>query len=727
MKLTLSNKLFAGFACLSLLTILLGLTTFVFFRHTEANSQKIQQIQEFIMRVKALEATTSLISNNSFALTLNRDTYIHDLDTIKELSGKILLSDNSSADQNHRHETMAQTLAYYRQSAINFFDRSELAAKIRQRNAYMYLQMSQQLKELPASPNKAQSASIVHQMEVFKHEFERTNDPALLNKMETVARQLHKFKVSDNLIAMAASFIAVNEKAYFNTLALLDTQKQLTDSSAGFLVLADDISRSLREDNEAKFREIRSITISLVLLSISMTLLFWALTSRRLSRFLRNQKRAIYSISSGKYDYETEKISKDELGDVCRFTKELAINLKSEIAERERFQKDKEQLGYQLTQAQKLESIGLLAGGVAHDFNNLLTGINGYTDLALAQLEDSHPVKRYLEIIARSGEKASELTRQLLAFSRKQEMVKQVTDPNELIKNLSKLLNRVLGDDIALELTTSPELPEIMADPAQIEQVLMNMAVNAKDAMPNGGKLTIKTSAVTLGKSAISQLDGVDPGDFVQISITDNGTGIPPEIKEKIFDPFFTTKDADRGSGLGLAMVFGIIRQHNGHVTVDSEPNQGTTFNFFLPALEAGADLSSVAGATETELTGGTETILLVDDNDTARDFICETLEFFGYKVLAANSGNGAIKTINQTNYAIDLLITDVVMPGMNGRELAETVKSEKAEIKIIFMSGYTEQTLDQETLSPDLSKNFLRKPISIDTLIHKVREVLDR
>jgi signal transduction histidine kinase/ActR/RegA family two-component response regulator len=679
------------------------------------------------MRVKALESTTSLVSSNSFALTLNRDTYISDLDTIKELSGKILLSDNSPAEQDNRNENMVQTLAYYRQTAINFFDRSELAAKIRQRNAYMYLQMSEQLKELPASSKKAQSTSIIHQLEILKHEFERTNDPVLLNKMDSTARHLRKLSISDDLTTMSASFIAVNEKAYFNTLALLDTQKLLADSSANFLLLADDISRSLREDNAAKFREIRSITISLVLLSISMTLLFWALTSRRLNRFLRNQKRAISSISSGKYDYETGKIANDELGDVCHFTKELASNMKGEIEERERFQKDKEQLGYQLTQAQKLESIGLLAGGVAHDFNNLLTGINGYTDLALAQLEDNHPVKRYLEIIARSGEKASELTRQLLAFSRKQEMVKQVTAPNELIMNLSKLLNRVLGDDIALELTSAPELPEIMADPAQIEQVMMNMAVNAKDAMPNGGKLTISTSAVTLGKSAINQLDGVDPGDFVQISIGDNGTGIPPEIKEKIFDPFFTTKDTDRGSGLGLAMVFGIIRQHNGHVTVESEPNQGTTFNFFLPALETGTDLSSVAEAAETELTGGTETILLVDDNDTARDFICETLEFFGYKVLAANSGNAAIKTINQTNYAIDLLISDVVMPGMNGRELAETVRIGDAKIKIIFMSGYTEQNIDQETLSSDLSKDFLRKPISIDTLIHKVREVLDR
>jgi signal transduction histidine kinase len=726
LKLTLSNKLFAGFACLSLLTILLGLTTFYFFRDTEANNRKILEVQELIMRIKALQSTSSQLSTNFFALSIDRDTYISDVEAISKLSEKILLP-GKPIPLNGGQEAMSPNLSNYRQAAIDFFDGSEMSARTRKKNAFLYRQMSHQAEEIPANGKNVRVSAVIQQLEVLKHEFEDTNDPALLKKMHAAGERLALLNNTDPIIETVSAFIEVNERSYLNTRALLNDQKYLADHSAHFLAMADNIYLATSRDNDKKFRDLRTIIIVLALASVSMTLLFWTLTSKRLNYFLENQKRAIYSISSGKYDYDTGKIIDDELGDIRRFTRDLAVNLKVEIEERQKFQQDKEQLEYQLTQAQKLESIGLLAGGVAHDFNNLLTGINGYTDLALAQLEDNHPIKRYLEVIARSGEKASDLTRQLLAFSRKQEMAKQVLDPNELIRNLTKLLNRVIGDDIILELVPSPTLPNIMADPAQIEQVLMNMAVNARDAMPNGGKLTISTSAVTLGKSAVSQFDGVDPGDFVQISISDDGIGISPELKEKVFDPFFTTKDTDRGSGLGLAMVFGIIRQHNGHIAVDSEPGQGTTFNFFLPALEEGVVLSSTAEQDATDLVGGTETILLVDDNDTARDFICETLEHFGYKVLAVDSGNAALRTINQTNYAIDLLITDVVMPEMNGQELAETVQQKYPEIKIIFMSGYTEQIIDQEAISSDIRQDFLRKPISVDTLVRRVREILDR
>jgi signal transduction histidine kinase/ActR/RegA family two-component response regulator len=463
------------------------------------------------------------------------------------------------------------------------------------------------------------------------------------------------------------------------------------------------------------------------LVSITLTLTFWLLSSRRLALFLSNQRKAITAIKSGDYDYADATYATDEFGELCTFIKTLAIDLKKEIGDREISQQEQKDLQFQLVQAQRHESIGMLTGGIAHDFNNILTGITGYTDLALARLEDDHPVKKYLEIISQSGQQAAEMTRKLLAFNRKQEAGKQILDINSMISNLFKILNRMIGEDIILELETTPDLPNVMADPAQIEQVLMNMAVNGKDAMPTGGKLTIKTTTVSLDESAVDHLEGVDPGDFVQISITDNGVGMTDDIKKKIFDPFFTTKPADRGTGLGLATVFDIIKQHNGHVTVDSAVNQGTTFNFFLPVIDANLEIDAKQITCDPCITRGHETILLVDDNDTARDFICETLEYCGYKLLTANSGSEAVKVMHQTDYTIDLLLTDVIMPSMNGQELAEIAKKIHPEITIIFMSGYDELPANHEMKTMSTAKNFLKKPMSIDTLSSKVREALDR
>jgi signal transduction histidine kinase len=415
----------------------------------------------------------------------------------------------------------------------------------------------------------------------------------------------------------------------------------------------------------------------------------------------------------------------DELTELCVFTKDMAVTLKEEIAKREYSQQDKKTMQSQLMQAQRLESIGILTGGIAHDFNNILTGITGYADLALARLEDNHPAKRYLEIIAQAGQKARDLTKQLQIFSRKQELNKQVIDINTLISNLLKMLKRMIGENIVLEFESTPDLPNVMADAAQMEQVLMNMAVNAKGAMPDGGRLIIKTAAATLDKSTVGSLEGVDPGDFIRISITDNGAGMTEEVKAKIFDPLFTTKDTDQGTGLGLAIVYGIIKQHNGHLTVDSAINRGATFNLFLPVVTAEQAHKVQPPPVDLAIPRGHETILLVDDNDTARDFICETLEYCGYKLLTANSGSKAIKIMQQTDYPIDLLLTDIVMPGMNGRELAELARKDHPKIKVIFMSGYDDRPADYEDLPP--AGNFLKKPMSIDTLAHKTREVLDR
>lgn len=533
-------------------------------------------------------------------------------------------------------------------------------------------------------------------------------------------------EVIDVYPGIAANYFA---QTYLNKIDIDNTRKVLIDSEERFLAESRRIYHGIISDSFANQQQSRMLIILLSLSSVLLTLLFGLFATRRLSRFLRNQKIAIGSIQTGNYDYQTDKDANDELGELCDFTKSLAMIIKDEIAKQEYSLQIRKDLQSQLMKAQRHESIGLLTGGIAHDFNNILTGITGYTDLALARLEDDNPVKRYLEIVAQSSQQAAVMTRKLLALNRKQESGKQILDLNTMISNLYKIMDRMIGENITLILDKSPEIPSVMADPAQIEQVLMNMAVNAKDAMPAGGKLTIKTSTVALDQAAVDHLDGVDPGDFVQVSVTDTGTGMPEEVVKQIFDPSFTTKSDNRGSGLGLPTVVGIITEHNGLVTVDSAIGRGTTLNFFLPVIDADqkVDAPRIMASHGHGILRGHETILLVDDNDTAREYVCETLEFCGYKLLTANGGNEAVKVMHQTDYPIDLLLTDVIMPSMSGVELAELARKNHPEIKVIFMSGYNDLPDDEAHGMLNPAEEFLKKPISMETLSQKVREVLDR
>ncbi len=399
------------------------------------------------------------------------------------------------------------------------------------------------------------------------------------------------------------------------------------------------------------------------------------------------------------------------------------LGVTRDITERKQADQEKQRLQEQLLQAQKMESVGRLAGGVAHDFNNLLTAILGYGELALMEFPEGHPAVEKMEIICSAGEKAAVLTRQLLAFSRKQVLEIRVINFNGIVDNMAKILARVIGADIFLKFNMAPELPNVMADPGQLEQVLMNLAVNARDAMPCGGTLTIETTVEEFDNEYARSLGGIKPGVYVVLTVTDTGEGMSYEVRKRIFEPFFTTKELGEGTGLGLATVYGIVKQHKGSISVYSEPGQGTIFKVCLPAVEA--EETKTDRNMSVDSINGTETVLLVDDDTGIRKLIIDVLQPLGYRTLEASCGEEALQVSAATEDPIDLLLVDMVMPGMNGLELAETIESHRPEIKVIFMSGYADSVIADRAASRS-EKHFLQKPLTPGSLTAKLREVLD-
>ncbi|MBI5394016.1 MAG: PAS domain S-box protein [Verrucomicrobia bacterium] len=383
------------------------------------------------------------------------------------------------------------------------------------------------------------------------------------------------------------------------------------------------------------------------------------------------------------------------------------------------------ELENQLRQAQKMESVGRLAGGVAHDFNNLLMAIMGYSDMTLKGLSANDPLRKHIEEVRAAGERATALTRQLLAFSRKQVLQPKVLDLNDLVGNLSRMLRRVFGVDIFLRPTFYPAVGRVKADPGQIEQVITNLAVNARDAMPEGGTLTIRTANAELDEAYASQHAEVTAGRYVLLTVADTGTGMTDEVKAHLFEPFFTTKGVGKGTGLGLATIYGIVKQSGGHITVYSEVGHGTTFKIYLPRVEEGGEVA-VATKAPAELPCGTETILLVEDEDQVRNLARSVLEECGYAVLVAASGSEALRLAKQHAGKLDLLLTDMVMPGISGRVLAKALQPRNPTMGFIFMSGYTDTgILPRDLLAEGAA--FLQKPFTLDVLARKVRQVLDR
>lgn len=378
----------------------------------------------------------------------------------------------------------------------------------------------------------------------------------------------------------------------------------------------------------------------------------------------------------------------------------------------------------QLLQAQKLEAVGRLAGGISHDFNNLLTAIIGYSELSLRGLAKDDPIRRNIEEIKRASDRAASLTRQLLAFSRKQVMQLRVFDLNTVVSDLERMLRRMIGEDVELKTTLQPKLANIKADPGQIEQVIMNLAVNARDAMPMGGKVTIETTGVYLDETYVQEHVEPTPGFYVMLAVSDTGVGIPEHVRQHIFEPFFTTKEAGKGTGLGLSTVYGIVRQSGGHIWVYSEPDKGTTFKIYFPAVvEKAEDYRAPSGPLS--IPGGTETVLLVEDADFVRNLARQVLETRGYKVLEAADGNTARFVCETFQQRIDLLLTDVVMPRQSGSELARALLEIRPEMRVLYMSGYTEDAILSHGVL-EAGVNFISKPFSPDALSLRVREVLD-
>jgi len=446
-------------------------------------------------------------------------------------------------------------------------------------------------------------------------------------------------------------------------------------------------------------------------------------TTWNLTRDIRTHGESIGTLAVSYLEQRPEKDEGPFVKEECNVLTAAAERL-GHVIERMRTREERQKLEAQLQQSQKLEAIGTLAGGIAHDFNNILTVIIGNAELLSLSLGEDNPLQGRVEEISKGGKHAASLTHQLLAFSRKQILQPQVLDLNGIIPNMEKMLRRLIGEDIDLKTILAPDLGSVEADPGQIEQVIMNLVVNARDAMPTGGKLTIETTNVDLDETYASKHVAVKPGPYVMMAISDNGTGIDEETRSNIFEPFFTTKRKGSGTGLGLSTVYGIVKQSKGNIWVYSEPEKGTTFKIYLPRLEKVAESSKKVKATAESLTGS-ETIMVVEDNETVRDMARSVLQRYGYSILDVPDGEEAIRVSEQYEGHIHLMVTDVVMPGISGRMLAEKLADKRPKMKVLYMSGYTDDTIFHHGV---LAKEifFLQKPFTPKNLARKAREVLD-
>ena len=396
----------------------------------------------------------------------------------------------------------------------------------------------------------------------------------------------------------------------------------------------------------------------------------------------------------------------------------------TDITARKYAEEEKALLESQLRQSQKLEAIGTLAGGVAHDFNNILTAIVGFSSLARMELTEDDPKTAYIEQVLSAAEKASNLTQSLLAFSRKQKIDPKPHRINDIIKDTTKLLKRLLTEDISLNIELDPANPVILADITQVDQILINLAINARDAMPKGGVLSIRMTTVTLGDEFIKSHDLGQVGEYALLSVSDNGTGMDEITKEHIFEPFFTTKEMGRGTGLGLSTVYGIVKQHNGNINVDSTLNKGTTFRIYFPVVQLREQ--KVSDTLMADIQRGSETILVAEDDPGVRSFIVDILHRYGYTTIEAADGQKALRQYADNQDRIDLVVCDVVMPKMNGKEMYDRIKITNPNIRALFISGYTQDVVLDRGIE-DSTVDFIAKPIRPKEFLKKVRGVLDR
>jgi nitrogen-specific signal transduction histidine kinase/ActR/RegA family two-component response regulator len=385
---------------------------------------------------------------------------------------------------------------------------------------------------------------------------------------------------------------------------------------------------------------------------------------------------------------------------------------------------ERKHLADQLRQSQKMQAVGELAGGVAHDFNNLLMVMKGHAEMLLDRLGENTAELQNAKQIHEAAERAAGLTRQLLAFSRKQVLQPRVLDMNEAVGGMIQMVSRIIGESIELAFLPGSKLGCVKADPSQIEQVVLNLVVNARDAMPKGGRLTIETTNIDLDRSYATSHAVVEPGPYVMLTVTDNGCGMDTETQARIFEPFFTTKGPGRGTGLGLATVYGVVKQSGGYIWVYSEVGHGTTFKVYLPRVAATAD-KLVAEKQPAAPSPGTETILFVEDEENVRELVSEYLQARGYTVIEAGDGIAALELAEKHSGSIQLLITDVVMPKLSGRELATRISAQRKDLKVLYISGYTDDSVFRHGVLEG-GMSFLQKPFNLKALAEKVRAILD-
>ena len=432
-----------------------------------------------------------------------------------------------------------------------------------------------------------------------------------------------------------------------------------------------------------------------------------------------SEETAVAAMKAGAHDYIMKRNLARLVPAIERELRDAQTRLARKTAEAALRQSEE-----QLRQVQKIEAVGRLAAGVAHDFNNILTAIMGHSELLLRQLDAGDPRRKNAEQIEKVAHLAAGLTRQLLIFSRKQVIEPRVLDLNAVILDIKKMLRRLIGEDIEFCTSLDPAAGHIKADPGQIEQVIMNLAVNARDAMPTGGKLTVTTANTALDKNHLKNFPDMGAGDYVMLAIADTGTGMSEEVKAHLFEPFFTTKPSGKGTGLGLATCFGIVKQNTGHINVHSELGSGTTFKIYFPQVQSAIEPLRVRNR-PAEVAGGNETVLLVEDEPVVRELAVATLREKGYTVVEAGNGEEGLRLAQQHDGKIDLVLTDVVMPVMGGKEMADALRTSHPDTKVLFTSGYTEDALGHHgVLRPGIL--FLPKPYLTATLARKVREVLD-
>jgi signal transduction histidine kinase/CheY-like chemotaxis protein len=461
--------------------------------------------------------------------------------------------------------------------------------------------------------------------------------------------------------------------------------------------------------------QLNRVLLTLGFVSVLAGTVLAFLLSKTITKPLAQLVTGLHAFEKGDSSFPLDASGGDEVAEVTAAFDRMRANL-------QKTENEQKQLEQRLRQAHKMEAVGRLAGGVAHDFNNLLMIVNGHCELLSDRIPAGEPSRNNIEQIQKAADRAVSMTRQLLAFSRMQVLEPRVIDLNAVIADMGKMLARLIGEDIEYAFTPDPKLVSVKADPGQIGQVIMNLVVNSRDAMPKGGSITVRTRNAVLDRDEARKRDPMQPGEYGLLSVTDTGHGMDEETKAHIFEPFFTTKEVGKGTGLGLATVYGIVKQSGGFIWVESAPGKGTTFEIYLPHGNA-AQIENTKEIKPAAIPRGKETILVVEDEAAVRELASEFLKSAGYSVLEAKNGAEALETITSNASTIHLVLADMIMPRMGGAELAERLKKERPELKVLFMSGYSEHAgVQSSQISPQA---ILAKPFSIATMIGKVREAL--